>query len=114
MSYTLTERVRYAALAIFTAGVVLVGIVYGMFVGALGPSGIDAFNNSAIRRAQARIVFSVLGAMMLAWGAVELGFLERLVRRVSPMTRAFLLSLPPRLGCSASWWVRSWSVDRTR
>jgi len=78
------------ALGIFTAGVLLVGAVYGFFIGMLGADGIAAFNSGAVRGAQARTVFSVLGVAMLAWGAFDLGFLEPVRRRLSPVTLAFI------------------------
>ena len=77
------------ALGAFSAGVVLVGLVYGMFIGSLGPSGIEAFNATSVRRSLATTVFTSIGAVMLVWGAVELQFLDSLTRRVSPTTRAF-------------------------
>ena len=47
------------------AGVMLVGAVYGGFVGLLGPEGVEALNARSIRFAQATVVFSVLGVAML-------------------------------------------------
>jgi sulfite exporter TauE/SafE len=83
------RRAALSALAIFAGGVIVVGVAYGMFVGLLGPSGIEAFNGREIRRAQATTVFTILGVLMLLWGAIDLGFLEGMVRRCSPATRAF-------------------------
>lgn len=77
------------ALAAFTVGVVAVSVAYGFFVGMLGPEGIEAFNSRPVRGAQARTVFSLIGALLLVWGALELGFLEPLRQRASPTTRAF-------------------------
>jgi sulfite exporter TauE/SafE len=84
-----SRRSALTTLAVFTAGVVLVGAIYGMFIGSLGPSGIAAFNLREVRRAQATTVFTVIGLLMLGWGAIELAFLGRLTSRVSPATRAF-------------------------
>lgn len=80
------------ALGLFTAGVVGVGAAYGVFVGLLGPEGIEAVNSRPVRMAQAQTVFSVLGLAMLFWGALELGYLQRVRRGVSPVTRSFFAS----------------------
>jgi len=83
---------RQAALgSLFTmlAGVVLVGAVYGAYVGLLGPAGVEAINARAVRFAQASVVFSVLGLSMLLWSLIEFGLLDGLTRRSSPVTRAF-------------------------
>lgn len=69
--------------------VVVVSAIYGAFVGWLGPEGVAAINTRQVRFAQAGIVFSVLGAAMLIWGAIDLGLLDRWTRRTSPITRAF-------------------------
>ena len=79
------------ALGVFTAGVVAISIVYGAFIGFLGPLGIVAFNAREISLARANSIFSAIGVVLLTWGAVELGFLDRLVGRTSPVTRAFFL-----------------------
>jgi hypothetical protein len=86
------------ALGVFATGVVLVGAAYGMFIGWLGPAGIEAFNSPGVRRAQAMTVFTVLGTLMLAWGLVELGFLERLTSRASPTTKAFFAQPTAKAG----------------
>jgi sulfite exporter TauE/SafE len=85
-----SHRPALSALAVFATAVMLVGAVYGMFVGMLGPEGIQAFNSRAIRMAQARTIFSVIGLLMLGWGALEFGLLEPVRRRVSPEAKAFL------------------------
>lgn len=69
--------------------VVVVSGIYGAFVGWLGPVGVAAINAREVRFAQAGTVFSTLGIAMLVWGAIELGLLERVVRRSSAVTRAF-------------------------
>jgi sulfite exporter TauE/SafE len=92
------RRGALQALAVFTAGVVLVGIVYGMFIGSLGTEGVAAFNANEIRRSQARTVFTVLGVLMLVWGAIELGFLDRFTRRLSPASRAFFAEATTKAG----------------
>ena len=57
-------------LGLFIAAVLLVSASYGAVVGLLGPDGIGAYN--AARGAQARIVFSLIGIAMLAWGVLDL------------------------------------------
>jgi hypothetical protein len=74
----------------------LVGTVYGMFVGWLGPDGVEAINARAVRFAQAGVVFSVLGLAMLVWGAIEFGLLDGLTSRCSPVTRAFFAQATTR------------------
>jgi sulfite exporter TauE/SafE len=78
--------------------VVAVSAVYGAFVGWLGPAGAAALNARDVRFAQAAIVFSVLGFVMLAWGAIELGLLDRAVRRSSAETRAFFAQPATKAG----------------
>ena len=83
---------RAAALRSLSAmllAVVAVSAVYGAFVGWLGPAGAAAINLREVRFAQAGVVFSVLGLMMLAWAAIDLGFFRRAIGRMSPVTRAF-------------------------
>jgi hypothetical protein len=77
------------ALGVMLFFVVLVGAIYGAFIGWLGPLGVEAINPPAVRFAQAGIVFSVLGLAMLLWGAIELGLLDWFTRRCTPVTRAF-------------------------
>lgn len=74
--------------AMLTA-VVVVGAVYGAYVGLLGPMGVEAINGRAVRFAQASVVFSVLGSVMLLWSGIEFGLLDRVTARCSPVTRAF-------------------------
>jgi hypothetical protein len=83
------RRPALVALGIFTAASLLVGAVYGMFIGFLGPEGIVAYNARPIRIAQANAIFTAIGLLMLGWGVIEFGFLAGLVRRTSPVTRAF-------------------------
>ena len=84
-----SRRPALAALGAFTTAVMVVGSLYGAFIGFLGPQGIQAFNSPAVRSAQARAIFSGIGLLMLLWGAFEFGFLDSLRRRVSPEARAF-------------------------
>ncbi len=80
----------YRLLGIFTAGVVAVGAAYGFFVGMLGPEGIAVLNERAVRLAQARAIFSLIGLALVTWGAAEMGFLDPLLSRLSPETRTVL------------------------
>jgi hypothetical protein len=83
------RAVAFRSLRIMLFFVVLVGAIYGAFVGWLGPIGVAAINAREVRFAQAGIVFSMLGAAMLLWGAIELGLLDRLTRRCTATTRVF-------------------------
>src|SRR4030095_2621816 len=51
--------------------------------------GVEAINARPVRFAQAGIVFSCLGVMMLLWGAIEFGLLDGLTSRGTRVTRAF-------------------------
>jgi sulfite exporter TauE/SafE len=93
-----SRRPALRALAVFTVGVLLVSAIYGVFIGLLGADGIQAFNGRAIRSAQSRTVFSALGAVLLVWGAAELGLMDGLRRRLSPETRAFLAEPATKAG----------------
>jgi hypothetical protein len=84
-----SRRTALGSLGTMLAGVVLVGAVYGAFVGMLGPAGVEAINARAVRFAQASVVFSALGLSMLLWSLIEFGLLDGLTRRTSPVTRAF-------------------------
>jgi sulfite exporter TauE/SafE len=83
------RRPALSALGVFAASVMVVGALYGTFIGFLGPEGIQAFNSRAVRSAQASTIFSTIGVLMLLWGSLELGFFESIRRRVSPEARAF-------------------------
>jgi len=77
------------SLGIMLVCVMVVGAIYGSFVGWLGPEGVEALNARPVRFAQATVVFSVLGLAMLFWGAIEFGLLDGLTARASAVTRAF-------------------------
>lgn len=91
-----SRRTALDALLVFTAAVVAVSAVYGMFIGLLGPQGIEAYNVREVRLAQANTIFTTLGLVMLVWGLLELGFLEPLRRRASPAARAFFAEPPTK------------------
>ncbi|MEX2573514.1 MAG: hypothetical protein WD317_04420 [Balneolaceae bacterium] len=73
----------------FVTPVVLLSIAYGGFIGFLGPDGVASFNERPIRIAQARIVFSVIGMIMLFWGLLEMGYLKSVTHRFSRVTLDF-------------------------
>jgi cytochrome c biogenesis protein CcdA len=83
------RREALRSLGVMLLFVVLIDATYGAFVGWLGPAGAAAFNTREIRLAQASVVFTALGTLMVFWGGIELGLLDALVRRCSPITRAF-------------------------
>ena len=78
-----------SSLGVMLSFVVLVSAIYGAFVGWLGPVGVAAINAREVRFAQAGVVFSVLGLVMLLWSAIEFGLLDPVTRRSSAVTRAF-------------------------
>ena len=108
-------RPALGALGLFTASVLAVSAVYGLFIGLLGPDGIAAFNARPVRLAQASTVFSVLGTIMLAWGGrlnsaswmVCAGMCRRSFAVCSRVPRR-------RRRCSASWSARSPSAAPSR
>lgn len=87
----------WRALAAFVAGVITISVAWGLYIGWIGPAGVEALGDRGVRLARAQLVFTGLGLVMLAWGVVELGFLDALVRRLprsvaaaagSPVTKA--------------------------
>lgn len=98
-------------LGTFVGGVVLVGIVYGTFVGMLGPEGIEAMNTRAVRLAQAQTIFSVLGLGLLIWGTAKMGFLSGLEEHLSSETRVFL-ALPATQATTMGLFVGLFAVGR--
>lgn len=86
---TSTRASAIRAITAFTLPVVLIGAAYGLFIGFLGPDGIVLFNERPVRLAQAQAVFSIIGAIMLFWGFLELGFFNRFTNRLTPETIQF-------------------------
>lgn len=84
-----TRASAIRAITAFTLPVVLIGAAYGLFIGFLGPDGIVLFNERPVRLAQAQAVFSIIGAIMLIWGLLELGFFKRFTKRLKPDTIQF-------------------------
>ncbi len=73
----------------FLGGVLVICGIYGLVIGALGASGVESLNARPVRLAQAQIVFTVLGGVMIGWSLLELGLLHRWTRRFSAETRAY-------------------------
>jgi hypothetical protein len=67
----------------------LIGVLFGTFIGRLGPNGAVAFGSPAIRSAQSFSVFTLLGTFLILWAAAESGLLDPLISRCSPITRMF-------------------------
>ena len=88
----------WQALYAFTVSVLLVSAVYGLYIGFLGPVGIDYINQTEVRRAQSFAVFTTLGLVMVFWGMLELGFLDRIKNYSSEITRAFLGQITVKAG----------------
>lgn len=87
-----TRQSALKAIMAFVIPVALVGAVYGIFIGFLGPEGIKLFNERPIRLAQAQAVFSMIGIFMLFWGFLELGYFKKLTNRFSSQTKEFFAS----------------------
>lgn len=83
----------WTALGMFTIPVLVITAVYGLYVGFLGPVGIEYINQIEVRHAQSFAVFSALGFVMLLWGCLELGFLDSMKKRASQTTRDFFSQL---------------------
>lgn len=84
-----TKRSAIKAITAFVIPVALVGAAYGMFIGFLGPDGIQLYNERPIRLAQAQAVFSIIGMVMIFWGLIEMGYFKALTNRLSDQTKEF-------------------------
>ena len=80
----------WKALGFFITAVLLITGMYGIFVGFLGSEGIKAINQRAVRLAQAKAIFTLLGILMLVWGLFEMEFLGSVKRKLTKTTRSFL------------------------
>lgn len=79
------EPASWSAVGTLLACAALVGALYGVFAGRLGPEGVTAFNVGPIRGAQSLVVYSALGGLMLVAAFFEAGYGSRL----SPTAWAF-------------------------
>jgi sulfite exporter TauE/SafE len=84
------NKAALKAFGSFVFGVLIVTGCYGIYTGFLGPQGVDAINARPVRLGQAQAVFTMLGLVMLIWGAFDMGYLDRFKKRFSPTTRSFL------------------------
>jgi hypothetical protein len=84
-----SRATAWHALGAFTASVLAISAVYGLYIGFLGPQGIEYVNQIEVRHAQSFAVFTALGLVMLIWGMLELGYLDSLKFRTSQTTRDF-------------------------
>lgn len=87
-----TKKSAIKAVTAFVIPVALIGAAYGIFIGFLGPEGIELFNERPIRLAQAQAVFSMIGIVMIGWGFLELGYFKRITDRFSDQTKEFFAS----------------------
>jgi hypothetical protein len=69
-------------LAVMAVCVGVVGCVYGVFYGRLGPAGGAALHASPIRSAQSFTVFGAAGVLMLVWAAIEAGLAPRAIASI--------------------------------
>jgi hypothetical protein len=83
----------WKALAAFTAPVMFITAIYGLYVGFLGPVGIEFVNQVEVRHAQSFAVFTALGLLMFFWGMLEMGFLDSVKSSVTQTTRDFFSSI---------------------
>lgn len=79
----------WKAFLLFVTGVLVITGFYGIFVGFLGTEGVQALNERAVRLAQAQVVFTLLGSVMLIWGMFEMGLLDEIKKRLSGNIRSF-------------------------
>jgi hypothetical protein len=79
----------WKVLGAFTAPVLIVTAIYGLYIGFLGPVGIEHVNSIEVRYAQSFAVFTAVGLAMFFWGLLEMGFLDRIKLGVSETTRDF-------------------------
>lgn len=79
----------WIALGAFVGGVTIVSAIYGMYIGLIGPANVEAMNVREIRLGQAQTVFTLLGIIMLIWGFLEMGFLDRIKDRLSHLIQTF-------------------------
>jgi cytochrome c biogenesis protein CcdA len=84
------KNAAWKAFRTFVYGVLVITGFYGIFVGFLGAEGIEALNERPVRIAQAQAIFTLLGTIMLIWGLFEMGFLDRIKKNLSEITRSFL------------------------
>ncbi|CAN5443821.1 hypothetical protein BH23BAC3_BH23BAC3_14930 [soil metagenome] len=85
-------------LAAFVGGVTLISVLYGFYIGMIGPAGVEALSVREVRLGRAQTVFTFIGVIMLAWGCSEMGFLDRIKNRLSEKQRAFLGSATTKGG----------------
>lgn len=83
----------WLALGAFVGGVTLVSVAYGIYIGLIGPAGVETLNIREIRLNQAQLVFTSLGVIMLLWGFAEMGFLDLIKNRLPNALRTFLGSV---------------------
>jgi cytochrome c biogenesis protein CcdA len=76
-----TKATALWAFFIFVLAVILVGAIYGFYVGMLGVKGAHAYNDPVIRIHQAQVVFSIIGFIMLIWGAITFGLFDRFTKK---------------------------------
>jgi sulfite exporter TauE/SafE len=82
-----TKATSLWSLLIFILAVILVGAIYGFFVGLLGVNGTQTYNNPVTRLHQAQVVFSLVGIVMLVWGAIGFGLFDMLIKKIPAYLR---------------------------
>ena len=79
----------WKTLGAFITPVVFITGIYGLYIGFLGPVGIEHVNAVEVRYAQSFAVFTALGFTMFFWGLLEMGFINNIKSGVSQATRDF-------------------------
>lgn len=103
-----TKAAALWSLFIFILAVILIGAIYGFYVGMLGSKGVQTYNSPVIRLHQAQVVFSLIGIIMLGWGAITFGIFDPAIKKIpislretiaKPTTKAGLMGI--LVGCFA-------------
>lgn len=76
------------AFTTFVIGVLVVSGLYGLVIGFLGPDVVESLNSVDARFGQAHVVFTGIGAFMLIWGILEMGFADRVVHAFPESVRS--------------------------
>jgi Cytochrome C biogenesis protein transmembrane region len=84
-----SRKTAFLALGVFSLGVLIVTALYGFYTGTLGSSGVDAYNEREVRLSQATTTFTILGLIMVVWGCISFGFLNRMVDKIPSNIRLF-------------------------
>lgn len=88
----------WRALGFFVAGVSVVCLIYGAYIGYLGLQGVELFTQDSVRIARAQTVFTILGVTMFVWGLLEMGFLRKFTQKIPSQLHATFSSASAKAG----------------